>query len=228
MDSFRSLFGIPTTASTGRAPSAMRTRAEAQQKGVSVQDQLQQQVNASEVKLKVNAARVQRAENDKNNAISVRNKSMFDMASRELEEAHTETKTINALLINQRAQLRKHQEAQSNIDMAITMRAGAEELSAANAAMEELDVEDTMETLRDAASTVNQHSRILAEPIVSSTRSPHQLDVDQEWQALIAQQQQQAAAAPVTAAAATTTTTTTTVNTTANTAPARVAVKGEK
>jgi hypothetical protein len=209
MDSIRSLFGIPTSGAgnnnnnNNNNTNAIRVRAEARQKGVPVHEQWQQQVNASEMKLKVNSARIQKAEYDKANAV---NRSAFETASRELLTAQTETKAIVLKLNNQRAQLKLHQDAESNIDMAITMRAGADELSSATAVMEGLQVEDTMETLREAADQVGEHSRILSAPIVVAPTQPHTLDVDDEWQQLLAQrqQQQQQQQQPVTIVPATT------------------------
>lgn len=64
---------------------------------------------------------------------------------------------------NLRGQLSVLQTANANMDHAILIRQGADELEGTMAAMEQLNVEDNVDRLRDAAAAVHEHSALLGE-----------------------------------------------------------------
>lgn len=64
---------------------------------------------------------------------------------------------------NLRGQLSVLQTANSNIDHALLVRQGADELEATMAAMEELNVEDNVVRLQGAAAEVHEHSALLGQ-----------------------------------------------------------------
>jgi hypothetical protein len=79
-----------------------------------------------------------------------------------------------------------HRQADDNLNHAVLLRAGADQLTAATAAMEELRVEDAVDQLQDAAGLVQDHSALLTTPLLPVDT----VAIDDEWERLQAQQVQ--------------------------------------
>lgn len=78
-------------------------------------------------------------------------------------EKRQELDTAEKKLHNLRGQLSVLQTASSNLEHAILIQQGADELEATMAAMETLQIEDNVDRLRDAAATVQDHNALLTE-----------------------------------------------------------------
>jgi chromosome segregation ATPase len=90
---------------------------------------------------------------------------------------------------NLRGQLSVLQTANANMDHAILIQQGADELEGTMAAMEQLNVEDNVDRLRDAAATVHEHSALLGEDMGLSGNpmagAAQEYLVDEELEALM-------------------------------------------
>lgn len=90
---------------------------------------------------------------------------------------------------NLRGQLSVIQTANSNIDHAILVQQGANELEGTMAAMEELNVADNVDRLRDAAAMVHEHSDLLGQDMGLSGNpmagTAQEYLVDEELEALM-------------------------------------------
>jgi len=90
---------------------------------------------------------------------------------------------------NLRGQLSVLQTANANFDHAILIQQGANELEGTVAAMQELQVEDNVDRLRDAAAEVHNHSAILGEDMGLSGNpmagAAQEYLVDEELEALM-------------------------------------------
>jgi hypothetical protein len=168
---------------------------------VSQEVQLQTLLTVQEVKLdalrdeiadlsKESAALVQQAQHpqtkptDRAILIADAKTALAKCAERRAELAAGEKK-----LHNLRGQLSVLQTANSNFDHALLLQQGANELEGTVAAMEELQVEDSVDRLRDAASTVHEHSALLGEDMGLSGNpmagAAQEYLVDEELEALM-------------------------------------------
>jgi membrane carboxypeptidase/penicillin-binding protein len=104
-------------------------------------------------------------------------------------------------------QLRIHEAASSNLQHALILRDGTQELQATMGAMESLNVDDNIDEMQEHAGVVSEHDQIFSRPIrgPSTAQTAATMDLDDEWD----RQQAQAVAArlPAVGPAATPTTT---------------------
>ena len=104
-------------------------------------------------------------------------------------ERNHELETGKKRAHNLQGQLSVFQTANANVDHALLVQQGANELESIVAVMEELNVEDNVDRLRDAASQVHEHSNILGSDMGLSGNpmagEAQDYLVDEELEALI-------------------------------------------
>jgi hypothetical protein len=95
--------------------------------------------------------------------VNVRNQCTADARAKltECAKKRAELDTLSKKLVNLKGQLSIMQTANSNLEHALLIQQGADELESTVAAMEGLQVEDSVDRLKDAAAEVHQHSAVL-------------------------------------------------------------------
>jgi hypothetical protein len=99
----------------------------------------------------------------------------------ELERAklQAEMEMHEKKLANTRAQQQVLSTANANIEQALLMQSGAQELQSATQAMEEIDLAGAMDSIQDAAGLVRDHDQMLTEPILGGGVGQDTIDDDE-------------------------------------------------
>lgn len=101
-----------------------------------------------------------------------------------------ELETVSKKLTNLRGQLSVMQTANSNLEHALLVQQGADELESTVAAMDDLNVENAIDRLQDAASEVHHHTSLFTQDMGLSGHDTVVLEdqVDEELAALMREQ----------------------------------------
>jgi uncharacterized protein YeeX (DUF496 family) len=123
------------------------------------------------------------------------------IASKDTVTAGNKLKQRNALkremeetskrLANSKSKMQLQTAALSNLDEALTLQEGATELQEVTSAMKEIDLVGAIDKMQASASLVQEHNKMLSEPIFSVSGVSRDVDddlVQEELQALMAQQ----------------------------------------
>lgn len=131
---------------------------------------------------------------DPNVPINVRNQCVADAKVKltECARKRAEIEQLSKKLVNLKGQLSVMQTANANLEHALLIQQGADELESTVAAMEELQVEDSVDRLKDAAEEVHQHSALLTSDMglggITQDSTVIEFQVDAELDALMREQ----------------------------------------
>lgn len=126
--------------------------------------------------------------------VNVRNQHVADAKAKltECARKRAELDTLSKKLVNLKGQLSVMQTANANLEHALLIQQGADELESTVAAMEELQVEGSVGRLKDAAEEVHHHSSLFTSDMGLAGITQDSLvienQVDEELDALMREQ----------------------------------------
>lgn len=193
----------PPPSSTKRVNPAVQRKLEASAKSEESQEvRLQRMVRKQELEigglqeeikeLNDESVALVKQSRDPNVPINVRNQCVADAKAKltECARKRAEIDQLSKKLVNLKGQLSVMQTANANLEHALLIQQGADELESTVAAMEELQVEDSVDRLKDAAEEVHQHSALLTSDmgLGGQDSAVIEFQVDEELDALMREQ----------------------------------------
>lgn len=116
------------------------------------------------------------------------------LAMKKLQERkriEAEMDMLSKKLANTRGQLKIVQNAKSNLEQSVAIKEGAVELQAVAMAIEQLDMQQSVDDIQEAVAELNEHERVLTMPLFATGgHNPvvSQYNAEQELAALMAEQ----------------------------------------
>jgi len=146
----------------------------------------QEQQLAQQLNVEVEEAEAKRAAGEASKALASGNKQLWEYWRRE-EAVHKAAEAEwRGKMRFTGDQMRIHESANSNLQQALILGDGARELQATMGAMEALNVEDNMDTMREHADTVADHNTLFSQPLLGPSLAEMRAteDLDDEWDRL--------------------------------------------
>jgi uncharacterized protein YeeX (DUF496 family) len=191
MDSLRSWLGVGGVGGASAPPQNKYVKAISERSEQSVQERYAMQ--ARKQQLDLNSMQEEFAEIDQalKDAIAIKDMATAGAKLKQKNGLKREMEEMSKRLANTKSKMQLQTAALSNLDEALTLQEGAVELQEVTSAMKEIDLHGAIDKMQASASLVQEHNKMLSEPIFNLSGVSNDVDddlVQEELQALMAQQ----------------------------------------
>ncbi len=176
LDSLRSWAGYKSTADPPKKQNATLEKKLEAAGNKSLLERLSKQLKTQTIQIEGLRDELEEVKVDLAVATRAKNVPVMTTKVTRKKELEAEIGTMEKKRVNTRAQLRKLQVADANLEQALLIKDGATELQETVNAMDEIGLEDAVDKMQDAAAQVNEHDALLAGDIMGGAGGGEVLD----------------------------------------------------
>lgn len=191
MDSLRSWLGVGGASAPPPSAQNKYVKAIQEKSEQSVQERYAMQARKQQLDLNSMGEEYTEVEQELKDAIATKDTATAAAKLKQKNALKREMEETSKRLANTKSKMQIQSAALSNLDEAVALQDGATELQEVTAAMKEIDLVGAIDKMQASASLVQEHNKMLSEPIFNLSGVSKDVDddlVQEELQALMAQQ----------------------------------------